>query len=147
MIQCKQNCDPQLASPEKHLVKKISETVLTDHKVQDGYVSFIFGSDELLASLKKEFFQQDHWTDVIAFRLNDYKETHVEGEIYISLPRAKENSEKFAEPFEKEVARLIIHGTLHLLGFEDKTDQQINKMRKIEEKYLGLLDWKFLFGD
>ena len=147
MIQCKQNCDPQLASPEKHLVKKISETVLTDHKVQDGDISFIFGSDELLASLKKEFFQQDHWTDVIAFRLNDYKETHVEGEIYISLPRAKENAEEFGESFEKEVARLIVHGTLHLLGFEDETEKQKDTMRKTEEKYLNLVDWELLFGE
>ena len=147
MIQCTQVCDPQLTPPEKDLVEKIIKKVLTDYKIQNGYISFIFGSDELLASLKKEFFHQDYWTDVIAFRLNSYNKKHVEGEIYISLPRAKENSEKFAEPFEKEVARLIIHGALHLLGFEDETDQQINKMRKIEEKYLGLLDWKFLFGD
>ena len=131
MIQCKQDCDPQLTSPEKHLVKKISETVLTDHKVQDGDVSFIFGSDELLASLKKEFFQQDHWTDVID----------------ISLPRAKENAEEFGESFEKEVARLIVHGTLHLLGFEDKTEKQKDTMRKTEEKYLNLVDWELLFGE
>ena len=147
MIQCKQDCDPQLTSPEKYLVKKISKTVLTDHKVQDGDISFIFGSDELLASLKKEFFYQDHWTDVIAFRLNDYKETHVEGEIYISLPRAKENAEEFSKSFEKEVARLIVHGTLHLLGFEDETEKQKDTMRKTEEKYLNLVDWELLFGE
>ena len=115
--------------------------------MQNGDISFIFGSDELLASLKKEFFQQDHWTDVIAFRLNDYKETHVEGEIYISLPRAKENAEEFGESFEKEVARLIVHGTLHLLGFEDETEKQKDTMRKTEEKYLNLVDWELLFGE
>ena len=147
MIQCTQDCDPQLTPPKKDLVEKIAKKVLTDHKIQNGYISFIFGSDELLALLKKEFFHQDYWTDGIAFRLNSYNKKYVEGEIYISLPRAKENSETFGEPFEKEVARLIIHGALHLLGFEDETDHQINKMRKIEEKYLGLLDWKFLFGD
>ncbi len=147
MIQCTQVCDPQLTPPEKDLVEKIIKKVLTDYKIQNGYISFIFGSDELLASLKKEYFHQDYWTDVIAFRLNSYNKKYVDGEIYISLPRAKENSEKFGEPFEKEVARLIIHGALHLLGFEDETDQEKNKMRKIEEKYLSLLDWEFLFGD
>jgi len=147
VIQCTQVCDPQLTPPEKDLVEKIIKKVLTDYKIQNGYISFIFGSDELLASLKKEYFHQDYWTDVIAFRLNSYNKKYVDGEIYISLPRAKENSEKFCEPFEKEVARLIIHGALHLLGFEDETDQEKNKMRKIEEKYLSLLDWEFLFGD
>ena len=147
MIQCTQVCDPQLTPPEKDPVEKIIKKVLTDHKIQNGYISFIFGSDELLGSLKKEYFHQDYWTDVIAFRLNSYNKKYVEGEIYISLPRAKENSKKFGEPFEKELARLIIHGTLHLLGFEDETDQKKNKMRKIEDKYLSLLDWEFLFGD
>jgi len=103
MIQCEQNCDPQLASPEKHLVKKISETVLTDHKVQDGDVSFIFGSDELLASLKKEFFQQDHWTDVIAFRLNDYKETHVEEKSISVFPERKKTQKNSANLLKKKL--------------------------------------------
>ena len=147
MIQCIQDCDPQLIPPQKDQVKKITQKVLIDYKVQDGNISFIFASDELLASLKKEFLHQDHWTDVIAFRLNDYNEIHIEGEIYISLPRAKENSKKFGEPFEKEIARLIIHGSLHLLGFEDETVQQKETIHKLEEKYLDLVDWKLLFGD
>ena len=56
MIQCTQDCDPQLTPPKKDLVEKIAKKVLTDHKIQNGYISFIFGSDELLALLKKEFF-------------------------------------------------------------------------------------------
>ena len=117
MIQCTQDCDPQLTPPEKDLVEKIAKKVLTDHEIQNGYISFIFGSDELLASLKKEFFHQDYWTDVIAFRLNSYNKKHVEGEIYISLPRAKENSEKFAEPFEKEVLEKGIRNSLVASGY------------------------------
>ena len=82
---------------------------------------------------------------MIAFRLNEYKEKSVEGEIYISLPRAKENAESFGEPFEKEVARLIIHGNLHLLGFEDETEEEKTEMTKLENDFLSQINWQTLF--
>jgi len=147
MIQYTQFCDPLIIRPEKYIVEKLADTVLVDNNVRNGEISFIFGSDDLLVELKKEFFYEDHLTDVIAFRLNDYKEAYLEGEIYISLPRATENSKKYGEPFEKEVARLIVHGSLHLLGHKDDTRKQKEKMRIIEDKYLGLVDWKILFGE
>lgn len=147
MIQYTQFCDPLIIRPEKYIVEKLADTVLVDNNVRNGEISFIFGSDDLLVELKKEFFYEDHLTDVIAFRLNDYKEAYLEGEIYISLPRATENSKKYGEPFEKEVARLIVHGSLHLLGHKDDTRKQKEKMRIIEDKYLDLVDWKILFGE
>ena len=120
--------------------------VLNKYETPGGNISFIFGSDELLSNLKKEFFQKDHWTDVIAFRLNEYDEKDVEGEIYISLPRANENAISFGEPYEKEVARLIIHGCLHLVGFNDKSEKEKIEMTKIENNLLSQLDWHKLFG-
>ena len=87
-------------------------------------VSIIFGNKTLLQDLKNEFFNIDQPTDVIAFRLNEYEENNIEGEIYICLPVAKENAEYFNEPYEKEVARLIIHGGLHLIGYDDDTDDE-----------------------
>jgi rRNA maturation RNase YbeY len=99
----------------------------------------------LLSDLKKEFFEKDQWTDVIAFRLNDTSEKDVEGEIYISLPRAKENATSYGEPFEKEVARLIIHGCLHLLGFNDKSNDEKKEMTKMENDTLGQNNWQNLF--
>ncbi|MBH09747.1 MAG: rRNA maturation RNase YbeY [Candidatus Marinimicrobia bacterium] len=147
MIQYEQNCDPQLSPPQKDLVEKIVQKIFSDQKVNDGDISIIFGSDELLKSLKNKFFNLDHFTDVIAFRLNTYNEKHIDGEIYISLPRAKENSIEFEEPFEKEVSRLIIHGCLHLIGFNDDTEKKKEEMHKIEDAYLSFLDWEYLFGD
>jgi probable rRNA maturation factor len=109
-------------------------------------ISFIFGDDDLLSGLKKEFFKLDHLTDVIAFRLNDYEEKNIEGEIYISIPRAKENAIEFKEPLNRELGRLIIHGCLHLLGFNDETNQEKIEMRKQEDYYLDMMKWKNIYG-
>ena len=109
-------------------------------------LSFIFSDDNLLNSLKREFFKLDHFTDVIAFRLNEYEEKNVDGEIYISIPRAKENAIKFKEPFNRELVRLIIHGCLHLLNFNDETDQEKEEMRKQEDHYLDIIKWNNIYG-
>jgi rRNA maturation RNase YbeY len=118
---------------------------LEDQDIDDGTITVIFGQDELLRGLKKQFFQKNQFTDVIAFRLNNYKEKAVEGEVYISLPRARENAEIFGEPFEKEVTRLLIHGVLHLLGFDDITKISKKEMTSLEDTYLTMVRWKKLF--
>ncbi len=145
MIQVSVDCDPNLDSPKEKIVKEISSSVFNKYNISEAEISLIFGSDKLLSSLKKQFFHKDQWTDVIAFRLNEYKKKSVEGEIYISLPRAKENAESFGEPFEKEVARLIIHGNLHLLGFEDETEGEKTEMTKLENDFLSQINWQTLF--
>jgi probable rRNA maturation factor len=139
------DCDPQLTSPNVSLVEEIAHRVIELNKIASGEVSIIFGSDQLLSSLKKEFFHKDQWTDVITFRLNDYDEKELDGEIYISLPRAKENATSFNEPYEKEVTRLIIHGFLHLLGFDDESDEEKKEMTKLENEFLNQTNWQNLF--
>ena len=87
---------------------------------------------------------KDQWTDVIAFPMND-NENGIEGDIYISLPTAKENAEKYEEPYKKEVTRLVIHGVLHLLGYDDKTKKEKKVMSNLEEYYLNEENWEKLF--
>jgi probable rRNA maturation factor len=117
---------------------------------QEGFsvdeIHIVFGNDNLLSKLKKKFFKKDQLTDVIAFRLNEYKEKKVEGEIYISIPRAKENAETFGEPFSREVGRLIIHGGLHLLNHDDQTEAGKNIMTSKEEEYLNQCNWQDLIS-
>ena len=115
------------------------------HNGPKDIFSFIFGTDELLADLKKKYFHKDQFTDVIAFRLNDYNKPNVEGEIYISLPRAQDNAGTFNEPYEKEVSRLIIHGCLHLLGFNDESKKEKKEMTKMENDLLSQVSWQTLF--
>ena len=108
---------------------------------------FIFASDELLAELKSKYFNEDHFTDVIAFRLNQYSEPIIEGEVYISLPRAKENAKIFEEPYKKEVTRLIVHGCLHLIGFKDKTISEKKIMTDLENNILDQTNWELIFDN
>jgi rRNA maturation RNase YbeY len=145
MIKTQIEKDPELDQPDDEICCKILRTVLEDQDIDDGTITVIFGQDELLRGLKNQFFQKNQFTDVIAFRLNNYKEKAVEGEVYISLPRARENAEIFGEPFEKEVTRLLIHGVLHLLGFDDITKISKKEMTSLEDTYLTMVRWKKLF--
>ena len=144
MINVSVEIDPTLKGPDPKQSKKILVSVLETESVVDSKINVIFGDDKLLNSLKFEFFNYDHLTDVIAFRINDYNKPEIEGEIYISLARAIENAKKYGEPLSKELARLIIHGGLHLLDHRDKTDDEKNKMTALEDKYLQQVDWNNL---
>ena len=136
MIKIRIENDPELEQPDDEICCNVLRTVLEDQGVDDGTITTIFGQDELLLSLKKKFFKKNQFTDVIAFRLNNYEEKTVEGEVYISLPRAKENAKIFGEPFEKEVVKLLIHGALHLLGHDDSSKKSKKEMTLLEDTYL-----------
>ena len=145
MIKITSDCDPSLISPDINCIQLLVKNIFVEKKIKDAELSYIFCNDNFLSKLKKKFFKKNHFTDVIAFRLNSYEEKRVEGEIYISLPRAKENAKIYEEPYEKEVARLIIHGCLHLLGYSDKTKNQKQTMTKLEDVFLDRLIWGKLF--
>ena len=146
MVKIRVETDPHLESPDNKIILNIASYLFNSKDVYNFEISFVFGDDNLLNSLKKEFFKLDELTDVIAFRINDYSEKNIEGEIYISIPRAKENAKKFTQPFKKEMGRLIIHGCLHLLGFEDTSDDQKAKMTKLEDYYLDKIDWEKIYA-
>ena len=146
MIKIRIEKDPELEQPDDEICCNVLRTVLEDQGVDDGTITTIFGQDELLLSLKKQFFKKNQFTDVIAFRFNNFKEKFVEGEVYISLPRAKENAKIFGEPFEKEVVKLLIHGVLHLLGYDDSSIKSKREMTLLENTYLKMVNWKKIFS-
>ena len=141
MIKINCSIDSSLNEINTGVVRNIAKHVIKSQKIKDADLTFVFTSDELLSELKMEFFHKDHLTDVIAFRLNDYKEKLVDGEVYISLPRAKENSLEFDQPYEKELSRLIIHGCLHVLGYDDQTSNEKKLMTSLEDEYLKKISW------
>ena len=145
MIKSNMETDPRYRPLNNKVVSDGVLNLFKSKKIDEADISFIFGDDDLLNKLKKEFFNLDHLTDVIAFRLNDAEEKNIEGEIYISIPRAKENAIKFKEPLNKELGRLIIHGCLHLLGFKDESDNEKIEMRDQEDHYLDKMDWKNIY--
>ena len=145
MIKITSDCDPSLVSPDPNCVQLLVKSIFVDKEIKDAELSYIFCNDNFLSKLKKKFFKKNHYTDVIAFRLNSYKQKRIEGEVYISLPRAKENAKIYGEPYEKEVARLIIHGCLHLLGYLDETRTQKQIMTNLENIFLNNMIWEKLF--
>ena len=137
------NCsnETSLSVVNNEIVVDITKRVLESMNVEDAELTFIFASDKLLSRLKKKFFNKDHLTDIIAFRLNNYNEKFIEGEVYISLQRVKENSSQFNQPYQKEISRLVIHGCLHLMGYDDKTSSGKKNMTILENKYLSKIKW------
>ena len=119
--------------------------VLSIEAIKSYEISIIFTSDIYVSDLKKRFFLKDQWTDVIAFPLHSNKKEKIEGEIYISMPTAKENAEKFNQAYEKELARLIIHGVLHLLDYSDQSKKEKQTMSRLEEHILKEIRWKVIF--
>tara|TARA_B000000609_G_C24099840_1_gene307746 strand:+ start:384 stop:833 length:450 start_codon:yes stop_codon:yes gene_type:complete len=140
MIEVLQECDPSFKNPKFEIVKEIVELILKDKNVNNAHLSFIFCSDDLLSKLKKEYFGVDQLTDVITFDLSEDAEKFLEAEIYVNLKRANINAKKYDQTFNDEVKRLIIHGLLHLLGFDDKTFDEKLEMEKLENQYLKTFD-------
>jgi len=98
-------------------------------------VNYIFCDDEYLLDINLQYLQHDYYTDVIGFQYSEGK--LLSGDIYISVDRVKENAENHQKSFENELARVMIHGILHFMNYKDKTDEEAEKMRKAEEKYLS----------
>ena len=99
-------------------------------------LNYIFCSDKFLLEMNQTYLGHDAFTDVITFEYDNGKA--IEGEIFISVQRVKENALKFKVPFDQELRRVLIHGLLHLLDFKDKTSQQKARMRQEEEACLSL---------
>jgi len=137
--------DPDLTGIDKQKSIHILTSTLKQEQISNAKINLIFAKDNLLNKLKIEYFQKDHLTDVIAFRINDYTDKEVEGEIYISLERAIDNAKEYEEKVSKELARLIIHGTLHLLNYKDNTDKEKLTMKRLENKYLKNFNWSKIF--
>ena len=100
-------------------------------------LSFIFCSDSYLLKINKEFLKHNTLTDTITFSYSD-KKNWIEGEVYISIERVKENAAKFNSYFEAELRRVMIHGTLHLCGYSDNGLVEKAEMNKKEYHYLSL---------
>lgn len=116
----------------------IWKKILCDNNIINGVVTIIISNDDFLRKLKLKFFNQDALTDVIAFNLEDENDP-IEGEIYISFNRVKENAKEYNEKFINEFKRVIIHGCLHLIGFDDGTNEEKKEMTYLENKYLDYM--------
>tara|TARA_B100000401_G_C52559610_1_gene602630 strand:+ start:139 stop:579 length:441 start_codon:yes stop_codon:yes gene_type:complete len=120
----------------KDAICKLSTEVFKREKFNNSQIDIILTNKKFLNSLKKKYFNMDVFTDVMAFNLGDDK--NIDGEIYISIDDVLENSKLFSKTFNDEFKRIIIHGILHLCGYDDKTKKEKDNMTLLEEKYLLL---------
>lgn len=111
--------------------------VITCENKEIGEINYIFCSDEYLLERNIKYLNHDTLTDIITF--NYCKEKIITSDIMISIDRVKENSTIFDNSFTEELHRVMIHGILHLIGYDDKTEKEKNLMREKENFYLKKL--------
>lgn len=99
-----------------------------------GEISVIFCNDDYLLNINKTYLNHDYYTDIITFDYSD--KSHLSGDLFISLDRVKENALKYNATFLNELSRVVYHGTLHLCGFKDKSEEDLFVMREKENYYL-----------
>jgi len=108
--------------------------VIAHEQRKCGEINIIITTDDYLLNLNKTFLKRDSLTDIIAFNFN--QDETLSGELYISLERIRENSKKYNCTVEEELDRVIIHGILHLIGYEDNDKTSKARMRRKESEYL-----------
>jgi len=122
---------------KKKLKQWIKESVVGEHFVV-GDINFVFETDEKVYQANVKYLNHDWYTDVISF---DYKEGKIiNGDILISVDRVEDNAAKYGVSKEREIQRVMIHGVLHLCGYDDDTEKERDKMRKLEDLYLRLME-------
>ncbi len=118
---------------------EISEWILNTislEKFSLGELNYIFCDDTYLLDINKKYLNHNTFTDIISFDYTLGKQ--INGDIYISIDRIKENSKLYNTSFNNELLRVMIHGVLHYLGYKDKTDADKKIMRSKEDYYLSL---------
>ncbi|WP_167616944.1 rRNA maturation RNase YbeY [Maribellus sediminis] len=126
---------------EKILLLHLNSLIKNELK-KTGDISVVFCSDEYLLEMNKEYLNHDYYTDIITF---DYVEGEtISGDLFISLDRVKENATKFEISVLKELYRVVFHGTLHLVGYNDKSEEEQQIMRQKENYYLSEVDFEGL---
>jgi probable rRNA maturation factor len=107
-----------------------------------GDINYIFGSDEYVKEINVNYLKHDYYTDIVTFNYNE--SDCLNSDVYISIDRVKDNAKSFASSFDDEFYRVVIHGILHLLGYQDKDFNDQKVMRKKEEECINFLKSNFL---
>jgi len=118
-------------------INVVVEYLIIEEGSKEGNLNIIFCSDNYLLKMNKEYLGHNYFTDVITF---DYSEENlISGDVFISVDTVKENAKNYEVSFENELFRVIIHGVLHLIGYNDKTDKEQEEMTIKENYYLDKL--------
>jgi probable rRNA maturation factor len=130
--------DIKYTLPGKKKIREWISIVFQREKKKCSALNYIFCNDTYLLNLNKKYLQHDTYTDILTFN-NGEIGCPVKGDIFISIERVRENSKIFNTYFSGELHRVMIHGVLHLIGYQDKTSDESELMRSKEDYYLSLL--------
>ena len=130
------NEDISFPFKERRLTSRWLKSVAESEGKRLGDISVIFCSDKYILDINIKYLQHDYYTDIITF---DYCEgSRLSGDLFISIDSVRENASFYGVPFADELNRVIVHGLLHLIGYDDHTPEDIAVMRAKENQYLSL---------
>jgi probable rRNA maturation factor len=119
----------------KNLFKKWIYSEINLHSCISGEINIIFCSDKYLLKINRDYLNHDYYTDIITFNYNT--ENIISGDLYISLERVMENSSNFNTDLLEEISRVIIHGILHLFGYDDDSEKRKSAIHKLEDEAIN----------
>ncbi len=117
-------------------IKRISEFVCKKEKIKNAELSFVIVNDRTIRTINKKFLQHDFVTDVITFPM---EQIGVNAEIYINTQQANRQAKENGVTIKNEITRLVVHGTLHAIGYDDTTVKTKKMMDSVQERYVGEL--------
>ena len=136
MVSFEYNCEMPFKLSLKHKVW-LQQVIRKEGKVT-GDISYVFCDDAYMIEQNNAFLQHDTYTDIITF--DECVGDIISGSILISADRVAENAAKFGKTYENELLRVVVHGTLHLCGYKDKSDDEAKIMRQKEDESLALFE-------
>ncbi len=127
---------------KKERISDLAQTVLSNEGVLEAEISIVIVDDEYIIRLNQEYLNKNTTTDVLSFRLTDDTGDKLEGEVYANIEQITRQASDYHVLMEDEISRIVIHGVLHLLGFDDQTGEQNKIMTEKEDQYLEILNNK-----
>lgn len=124
--------------PQQKVIEEWILNIVTLEGKSLKHLNYIFCSDAHLLSINQQYLAHDYYTDIITFD-SSLSTDVIEGDIFISIDRVRDNASSLGISFLIELNRVIVHGVLHLIGFDDTTPASKNLMREKEDSYLSLL--------
>ncbi|AKP51149.1 rRNA maturation RNase YbeY [Cyclobacterium amurskyense] len=122
---------------ERRQVKAWIKQIATNKGFKVNTLNYIFCTDDYLLDINVNYLNHDTFTDIVTFDQSE-KDTEIEGDIYISVERVKENAKNLNTSYKEELLRVLAHGLLHLCGYKDKTENEKKEMRNEENISLSL---------
>jgi len=122
---------------DKKKIKNWIKDLIEKYSYRVGDINYIFTSEDKILEINNQYLNHNYFTDIITFPYTDGQ--IISADIFISIPTVQSNAESFNESFLNELNRVIVHGVLHLIGFNDNTETENKRMREQENHWLSIL--------